>query len=365
MPRWLALFEEMGKADPNAEGRELVAASEAKVVRVVDGERVVTDGPFAETKEQIGGLFVTDAARPRRGDPHRRPRPGSGVRLDGDQAYRGAVTVSLEATFREEWPRAVAILTRVLGDLTLAEDAVQDAFATALERWPRDGVPRSPGAWIVATARNGAIDRIRRDRTFARKAELLARLEELPSEEDADVSSIPDERLALLFTCCHPALRGRGAGRADAARGRAGSGRPRSPARSSSPEPTLAQRLVRAKRRVRETGIPFRVPPTTCSPTACPTSSASSTSSSTRAMRRRAGDELVRRELCAEAIRLAKLLCVLMPDEPEAFGLLALLLLQDSRRDARSGTRRRARAARRSGPGAVGPGGDRRGARVS
>ena len=113
---------------------------------------------------------------------------------------------TLEATFREEWPRAVAILARVLGDIALAEDAVQDAFAKALERWPRDGMPRSPGAWIVATARNGAIDRIRRERTFARKAELLARLEDVPVEEDADMSAIPDERLALLFTCCHPAL---------------------------------------------------------------------------------------------------------------------------------------------------------------
>ncbi len=114
--------------------------------------------------------------------------------------------LSLETAFREEWPRAVGILTRVLGDLSLAEDAVQDAFAIALERWPRDGTPRSPGAWIVATARNRAIDRIRRERTFARKAELLARLEEVPVDEEDDMSSIPDERLALLFTCCHPAL---------------------------------------------------------------------------------------------------------------------------------------------------------------
>src|SRR6187455_770139 len=112
----------------------------------------------------------------------------------------------VEGVFREEWGHAVGILTRVVGDLELAEDAVQDAFATALERWPRDGMPRSPGAWIVATARNGAIDRIRRERTFARKAELLARLEAVPGDEEADVSSIPDERLALLFTCCHPAL---------------------------------------------------------------------------------------------------------------------------------------------------------------
>ncbi|MGI8861812.1 MAG: sigma factor, partial [Gaiellaceae bacterium] len=113
--------------------------------------------------------------------------------------------MTVEQVFREEWGHAVAILTRVLGDLELAEDAVQDAFATAIERWPRDGVPRKPGAWIVTTARNRAIDRIRRDRVFRQKAELLARLEDLPADEDG-VSAIPDDRLALVFTCCHPAL---------------------------------------------------------------------------------------------------------------------------------------------------------------
>ena len=112
---------------------------------------------------------------------------------------------NIDDVYREEWGRAVSILIRVLGDFELAEDAVQDAFAIALERWPREGMPRNPGAWIVTTARNRAIDRIRRERTFSRKAELLARLEELPAEED-DVSTIPDDRLALVFTCCHPAL---------------------------------------------------------------------------------------------------------------------------------------------------------------
>ena len=247
------------------------------------------------------------------------------------------MTVSLEATFREEWPRAVAILTRVLGDLSLAEDAVQDAFATALERWPRDGVPRSPGAWIVATARNGAIDRIRRERTFARKAEMLARLQELPDDEDADVSSIPDERLALLFTCCHPAL-AVDARVALTLREVAGLATPEIARAFLVPEPTLAQRLVRAKRRVRETGIPFRVPPDHLLPDRLPDVLRVLYLVFNEGYAATSGDELVRRELCAEAIRLAKLLCVLMPDEPEAFGLLALLLLQDSRREARSGT---------------------------
>lgn len=246
------------------------------------------------------------------------------------------MTTALEATFREEWPRAVAILTGVLGDIALAEDAVQDAFTKALERWPRDGVPRSPGAWIVATARNGAIDKLRRDRTFARKAELLARLEDVPAEEDADVSSIPDERLALLFTCCHPAL-ALDARVALTLREVAGLATPEIARAFLVSEATLAQRLVRAKRRVRETGIPFRVPPDHLLPERIPDVLRVLYLVFNEGYAATTGDVLVRRDLCAEAIRLAKLLCVLMPDEPEAFGLLALLLLQDSRRDARLG----------------------------
>jgi RNA polymerase sigma-70 factor (ECF subfamily) len=244
------------------------------------------------------------------------------------------VTPTLEATFREEWPRAVAILTRVLGDLALAEDAVQDAFTKALERWPRDGTPRSPGAWIVATARNGAIDRIRREQTFARKAELLARLEAVPAEEDADVSSIPDERLALLFTCCHPAL-AMDARVALTLREVGGLATPEIARAFLVPEPTLAQRLVRAKRRIRETGIPFRVPPDHLLPERLPDVLRVLYLVFNEGYASTSGESLVRWELCAEAIRLAKLLCVLMPDEPEAFGLLGLLLLQDSRRGAR------------------------------
>ncbi len=244
--------------------------------------------------------------------------------------------LSLETAFREEWPRAVGILTRVLGDLSLAEDAVQDAFATALERWPRDGTPRSPGAWIVATARNRAIDRIRRERTFARKAELLARLEEVPVDEEDDLSSIPDERLALLFTCCHPAL-AVDARIALTLREVAGLQTPEIARAFLVTEPALAQRLVRAKRRLRETGIPFRVPPDHLLPERLPAVLRVLYLVFNEGYAATAGDALVRRELCAEAIRLAKLLCVLMPDEPEAFGLLALLLLQDSRREARVG----------------------------
>jgi RNA polymerase sigma-70 factor (ECF subfamily) len=246
------------------------------------------------------------------------------------------IATDVERVFRAEYGRTVAVLIRAFGDIDLAEEAVQDAFTVALERWPATGLPPSPSGWIITTARNRAIDRHRRERSRDDRHAQALLLDAKGDEPNEDESAVHDERLRLIFTCCHPAL-SLAAQVALTLRLLGGLTTAEIARAFLLPEPTVAQRIVRAKTKIRDAGIPYKLPEHTDLPARLRAVLAVTYLIFNEGYTASTGAQLMRADLCSEAVRLMRVLSELLPNEPEVAGLLALMLLTDARRSTRVG----------------------------
>ena len=372
MPVFVELHRSLREAGLLVGVQRLQSTDSATSVRVREGETEITDGPFAVTKEVLAGYYILECAdldealKRGRAVAKRALRDGGGASGHGARsmvervAQRGrrparrgggrfgvscganpadAVSAAIERAFRDERAIVLATLIRLAGDFQLAEDAVQDAFEAAVTAWRRDGVPASPGAWITTAARRRAIDRLRRDRSVADRAERLAELTRLDAQHEEErsmdaESSIVDDRLRLIFTCCHPALE-MPARVALTLRALGGMTTGEIARAFLVAEPTMGKRIVRAKRKIAEAHIPYRVPADDELPERLRGVLRVVYLIFNEGYAAAEGDRLVRGELCDEAVRLGELLSQLMPDDAEVLGLSALMLLHDARRAAR------------------------------
>ena len=379
LPRWKEVTDALRADGLLVSNNALKPVDVATTVRIRGGERELVDGPFAVTKEDPGGILPVGLPESRRGARRGGPAADGRVRLGRGASRRDGrrfadrrqmtATEALDRAFRDDRAAVLATVIRYVGDFQIAEDAVQDAFVAAVAAWSRDGVPTSPRAWLLTAARRRAVDRVRRARSAAARTRLLAAdpttapgmasdmaagpgMEEIAGMTD-EHGGLVDDRLRLIFTCCHPAL-DQPARVALTLRTLGGLTTAEIASAFLVAEPTMGKRLVRAKRKIADARIPYRVP----SPAELPQRlrgvlqvvylifnegySASS------------GDNLVRADLCGEALRLGRLLVDLLPDDAEAWGLLSLMQLHHARRDARVDTAGRYVDPGRSGPRPVG-----------